>query len=174
MRVFWVAVIGLLSLAQAAAAQSDSASQAQPVPPKAAAQPVPVTVPAVSATPAPALTHVKRGDKVYIQPSDFGMALTAAILKKHVPVTVVSDSTKADFWIETHSKSSEEGEAERGAKVLAFGGFAGSGKHFDATVTARNRDGVVVFAYNSQKGDFQSAAQNVAKNLKKHIEENEK
>ena len=52
-----------------------------------------------------------------------------------------------------------------------LGGFAGSGKHFDATVTARNRDGIVVFAYNSQKGNFQSAAQNVAKNLKKHIEE---
>jgi hypothetical protein len=101
------------------------------------------------------------------------MALTAAILKKNVPVTVVSDSTKADFWIETASMASHEGGAERVAKVLAFGGFAGSGKHFDATVTARNRDGIIVFAYNSQKGNFQSAAQNVAKNLKSNIEENQ-
>jgi len=163
MRILWLALIGLLSSVQVATAQSDSASQAQPVP---------ATAQAIPATAAP--THIKRGDRVYVQPSDFGMALTAAILKKNVPVTVVSDSTKADFWIETASNASHEGGAERVAKVLAFGGFAGSGKHFDATVTARNRDGVVVFAYNSQKGNFQASAQNVAKNLKKHIEENQK
>jgi hypothetical protein len=165
-RIFCLALIGLLSSVQVAGAQSDSASQAQP--PKATAQPVPAAPPG-----APAPTQIKRGDRVYIQPSDFGMALTAAILKKNVPVTVVSDSTKADFWIETASKASHEGGAERVAKVLAFGGFAGSGKHFDATVTARNRDGIIVFAYNSQKGNFQSAAQNVAKNLKSNIEENQ-
>src|SRR5689334_6436277 len=154
MRILWLGLIGLLSFVQIACAQSDSASQAQP--PKDAAGAIPA---ASSALPAP--VHIKPGDKVYIQPSDFGMALTAAILKKNVPVTVIADSTKADFWIETASKASHEGGAERVAKVLAFGGFAGSGKHFDATVTARNRDGIVVFAYNSQKGNFQSAAQNV-------------
>ena len=167
MRIFWLGLIGLLSSVQVASAQSDSASQAQPS--KVVAQPVPS---APSTVPAPA--HIRAGDKVYIQPSDFGMALTAAILKKNVPVTVIADSTKADFWIETASKASHEGGAERVAKVLAFGGFAGSGKHFDATVTARNRDDIVVFAYNSQKGNFQSAAQNVAKNLKANIEENQK
>lgn len=158
-------MFALLLLARVASAQPDSVSQA----PSDSAKPMAITSQAI--TPAP--NHISRGDKVYIDQSDFGMALAAAILKKQVPVSVVADSSKADFWFATASKETREGGAERVAKVLAFGGFAGSGKHFDASVTARNRDGVIIFAYNSQKGNFQSAAQNVAKNLKKHIEESQ-
>jgi hypothetical protein len=120
---------------------------------------------------APAPTHIRPGDKIYIQPTDFGMALAAAILKKEVPVAVTTDSAKADFWISTTSLATHEGGGERVAKILVFGGWAGSGRHFDATATAVNRDGIVVFGYNSKKENFQSAAQNVAKNLKKHIME---
>jgi hypothetical protein len=158
------AVFALLMVASVARAQSDSVSTAPPESTRAIA-------PTQAAVSAP--NHIKPKDKVFIDQSDFGMALAAAILKKEVPVSVVADSSKADFWIATTSKESHEGGAERVAKVLTFGGFAGSGKHFDATVTIRNRDGVIVFAYNSQKGNFQSAAQNVAKNIKKHIEENQ-
>ncbi|HEY2924190.1 MAG TPA: hypothetical protein VGJ98_04420 [Candidatus Eisenbacteria bacterium] len=116
---------------------------------------------------APAPTKISPGAKVYIQPNDFGMALTAAFLKKNVPVSVLTDSTKADFWVLTTSKAKEEKTA---VKIVRFLGGAGSGDKFDATVTVLNRDGTVVFAYTSRKENSQSAAQNVAKNLKKQIE----
>ena len=117
-------------------------------------------------------THVRPGDRVYIEQSVFGMALAAAILKKEVPVSVTSDSTKAEFYIHTTSQESHEGGAERVAKILSFGGFAGSGEHYKASTTVTNRDGDVVFAYNSNKGNFQATAQNAAKNFKKYVEEN--
>ena len=116
---------------------------------------------------APAPTQVKPGDKVYVQPDDFGMALTAAFLKKKVAVSVVTDSSKADFWISTTSHAKEEKTA---VKIVRFLGGAGSGDKFDASVTMMNRDGTVVFAYTSRKENSQSAAQNVAKNLKKQME----
>jgi hypothetical protein len=144
-----------------AAASQGSTAQATEAPAQTAPSPV---------SPAPAPMKIKPGDRVYIQPGDFGMALTAAILKKKVPVTVLDDSTKADFWIQTVSSSSQEKTGVRIVKILAMGSAAGSGRHFQATVTVKNRDGAMVFAYNSQKENFQSAAQNVAKNLKKHIE----
>lgn len=141
--------------------------QATPVP-ATTTPPVTTTAPATT-TPAP--DHIRPGDKLYVPSDDFGLALSGAILKKKVQVAVVTDSTKADFWLRSTSKSTKEGGAERVAKVLAFGFGAGSGTHFDAAVTIANRDGVIVFAHNSKKGDFQSAAQNVASKLKNHIEE---
>jgi hypothetical protein len=129
-----------------------------------------VQAPAEAGTPAPARTHIRAGDRVYIEPSDFGMALSAAILKKKVPVTVTTDSTKADFYVRTTSEEHRAGGAEKVARI-AFGVF-GSGNTFKATTTVMNKDGDVVFAYNSKKENFQSAAQNIAKNLNKHIKEN--
>jgi hypothetical protein len=117
-----------------------------------------------------ASTRMPAGAKLFIENSDFGMALSAAILKKHVPVTVLTDSSKADFYVRTASSATKEGGAERVAKVLAFGMGAGSGKHFDATVTISNKDGAIVFAHNSKKENFQSAAQNIAGEIKKSIE----
>jgi len=98
------------------------------------------------------------------------MALSAAILKKHVPVIPTTDSAKADFFVLTVSNATKEGGAERVTKILAFGAGAGSGKHFDASVTITNRDGTIVFAHNSKKENFQSAAQNIAGEIKKSIE----
>ena len=156
------AVLVLLSLSLVAQTAADSTAQPSVVSTqRATVAPAPV---------APAPTRIKPGDMVYIQPGDFGMALTAAILKKKVPVSVVDDSTKADFNIQTTSSETHEKTGVRIVKILALGAGAGSGNHFDATVTAKNRDGVVIFAYNSRKENFQSAAQNVAKNLKKHID----
>jgi len=124
-----------------------------------------------SADPAPpAPTRVAPGARLYVEPTEFGMAFSAAILKKHVPVTSVTDKEKADFFVTTTSSSTQEKGAERVTKLLLFGGFAGSGKHFDATVSITNRDGAVVFAHNSKKSNFQSAAENVAGELKKNIE----
>jgi hypothetical protein len=57
-----------------------------------------------------------------------------------------------------------------GRRGLDVGGDHLRGKHFEATVTITNRDGAIVFAHNSKKENFQSAAQNIAGEIKKHIE----
>jgi len=116
----------------------------------------------------PARSHVRPGDRLFIQPTEFGLALSAAILKKEVPVTVTTDSASADFVVLTTSEAHRAGGAEKTARIL-FGSW-GSGDNFKASTTVLNRDGDVVFAYNSQKSNFQATAQNLAKNLKKHVE----
>lgn len=130
----------------------------------AAPAPTP-TVPAV-----PALTRMQRGAKLFIEPTEFGMALSAALLKKQAPVVAVTDREKADFFVNTSSNERIEKGGERIAKALVFGLFMGSGRHFSATVTITNRDGAVIFGHNSKKENFQSAAENIAKEIKKHID----
>ena len=109
---------------------------------------------------------------LFVEPTEFGQALAAALLKKQVPVRVTTDREKAThLLLETHA-AKQEGQGERVAKVLMLGGMAGSGKSFEATVSVTDRDGTVLFAHNMKKGNFQSAAEGIAKHLKKHIEEN--
>lgn len=119
--------------------------------------------------PSPAPTRIARGAVVYIEPTEFGMALSAAILKKHVPVVGTTDRSRAAFFVQTTSEQHKEGGAERVAKILVFGGFGGSGRSFNATVTIVNAEGSIVFAHNSKKGNFQSAAENIAKEILKHV-----
>lgn len=126
---------------------------------------VPTQVTASVAAP----THIPPGAKIYIEPSDFGMALAAAILKKKVPVVTMTDSSKSDFFVHTASNERIEKGGERVAKALVFGMWMGSGSHFSAAVTISNRDGAIVFAKNSKKENFQSAAENVASSLKLHV-----
>lgn len=114
--------------------------------------------------------RIPRDAVLYIEPTDFGQALSAAILKKKVPVRVTTDREKASYFLASSSEASKESSGERVAKVLVFGGFAGSGKSFEASVTITDVQSSVLFAYNTKKGNFQSAAEGVAKNLKKHVE----
>ena len=60
---------------------------------------------------------------------------------------------------------------ERVAKVLVLGWGAGSGKSRETSIVVTDTNGTVLFAYNTNKGNFQSAAEGVAKNLKNHIED---
>ena len=113
--------------------------------------------------------HIPKGAAIFLQNTEFGQALSAAILKKKVPVTLVTDREKADFVITETSQLFKEGSAERVTKVLVFGVFAGSGKTFEASVTCANRDGVIVFARNTSKPNIKSAAEDVASKLKDHI-----
>lgn len=160
-----VVTLGLFLAMMAAAQAQEPAPQQPATPEKASAGSLPTPAPA---TPAP--MHIPRDAKLFIEPSEFGMALAAALLKKHVPVAAVTDQEKADFFVKTASNATQEKTGERITKLILFGGFAGSGRHFDATVTVTNRDGAIVFAHNSKKENFQSAAENIAKELKKHIE----
>lgn len=147
-------------------------AQEPPTPTPAPAETAPLAPPSTpTATPAVAAPmRMHRGSKLFIEPSEFGMALSAAILKKKVPVVGLTERDKADFFVQTVSSATKEGTGERVAKLILFGGWAGSGKHFYATVTITNRDGAIIFAHNSKKENFQSAAENIAKEIKKHIE----
>ena len=138
-------------------------------PTTATAQAAQLPTAAIQPTASPAPMRVGRGARVFVEPTEFGMAVSAAFLKKKVPVVVVTDRDKADFFVQTTSTSTSEKTGERVAKILMFGAFAGSGRRFEGTVTMANRDGAIVFAHNSKKENFQSAAENVAKNLNKHI-----
>ena len=146
----------------------DSAAVAPVHDSASAAAPAPAT--AQSAVSVPAATHIEAGAKLFIERSEFGMALAAAILKKKVPVVSMTDSIKSEFFVHTASNERVEKGGERIAKALVLGAWMGSGTHFNATVTITNRDGAVIFAHNSKKDNFQSAAENVAAKLKKEIE----
>jgi hypothetical protein len=112
---------------------------------------------------------LKPNDVIYIEDSDFGQALSGAIMKKKVPVLVTTARDKASFFLEESSKATKEGSGERVAKVLAFGAFAGSGKTYEASVRLTNTDGIVLFAHNSKKENIRSAAEDVANKLKDYL-----
>lgn len=127
---------------------------------------------------APALaqapTTIAPNAVVFVEDSDFGQALSAALLKKKVPVLVTTQRDKATFYFEETSKASQEGAAERVTKVLAFGAFAGSGKTYEASVTMTNADGIVLFAHNAKKKDIRGAAEDTANKLNDHIKKQAK
>jgi hypothetical protein len=114
--------------------------------------------------------RIPPGVVLYVEPTDFGQALSAAILKKQVPVRVTTDREKATYFLTSTTQAKTEGQGERIAKVLVLGAWAGNGKSRDSSVSITDANGVVAFAYNTRKSNFQSAAEGVAKNLKNHIE----
>lgn len=100
---------------------------------------------------------------------DFGMAIAAGLLKKKVPVLVVTDIEKADYLIQHSSTRDEASSGVKIAKTI-FGGWGGNVK-FEGTFSVIDKEeSIVVFSYNVKKGNFQSAADAFAKHLKKHIE----
>jgi hypothetical protein len=114
--------------------------------------------------------RVVPGNRIYVDPAtDFGVALSAAIVKKKVPVVVTTNRDDAHFIVNATSNEKKEGSAERVTKILAFGAFAGSGKEFSASVMVTNPAGDLAFAYNVKKSNFQSAAEAFAKHLNNHI-----
>lgn len=95
---------------------------------------------------------------------DFGSAIAAALVKKKVNVSVVTDRAKSQWTIKTVSSQKEDTTGTKVAKMF-FGGssftqFEGTIQVIDNTSTA------VLYAYNVKKGNFQSAAEAFAKHLK--------
>jgi hypothetical protein len=98
---------------------------------------------------------------------DFGAALAAAIQKKEVPVTVVTDKTKSTWTIHSVSAQKEDSTGTKVTKILAFGAFAGSFTQFSGTIQViDNESSAVLYAYNIKKSNFQSAAEAFAKHFK--------
>jgi hypothetical protein len=105
--------------------------------------------------------------------TDFGAALRAALFKKEVPVTVVTDPAKAALTIRSTSSHREDSTGTRVAK-MAFGFWGGSG-HFEGTIEVLdNESSAVVFAFNVKKGNYQSAAESFAKHFKNDYLEKKK
>ena len=96
---------------------------------------------------------------------DFGSAIAAALVKKEVPVVVVTDHSKAQWTIKSLSSQKEDTTGTKVAK-LAFG-FGGGFTKFEGTIQViDNESSAVLYAYNVKKGNFQSAAEAFAKHFK--------
>lgn len=97
--------------------------------------------------------------------ADFGVALRAALIKKEVPVKVVTDPAKAELLIKSTSSHREDSTATKIAKIAFLGG--GGFGHFEGSIEViDNESSAVVFAYNVKKGNYQSAAEAFAKHFK--------
>jgi hypothetical protein len=113
---------------------------------------------------------IQPGSKVFITPIEggFDTYLSAALVKKEVPLTVVTIKEKADFEITGIAESEKAGWAK-----MAFLGSGQSNEQASIKVT-NLKTGVVAFAYAANKGSAargkQSAAESCAKHLKARIE----
>jgi len=127
--------------------------------------------------PVGALIFVESGETVDASNSthkaantDFGIAIAAALRKKQVPVTVVTDVEKADYIIKQTSSASEDSTGTKIAKLALFGGLSGGFHHFEGSMSVVHKESTaVVFSYNVKKSNFQSAADSFAKHLKNHM-----
>ncbi len=95
---------------------------------------------------------------------DFGAAIAAALVKKQVPVAMVTDQTKSQWTIKTVSSQREDTTGTKVAKMV-FGG--GGFTKFDGAIQVVDNDSsAILYAYNVKKGNFQSAAEAFAKHFK--------
>lgn len=113
---------------------------------------------------------IPAGSKVFVTPlpDGFETFLTAGIIKKQVPLTVVNNKEKADFEISAISDSEKAGWAK-----MFFMGSAQSREEASIKVTDLKTD-EIVYAYSVHKGSSvrgkQSAAEACAKHLKEKIQ----
>ncbi len=117
----------------------------------------------------PAAKPIPAGSRIYVAPISGGFEnyIVAAILKKKVPVVLVTDQTKADYEISGVSES----EKANWAKML-FMKSGASAEQASVQVVDR-KNGEVVFAYSVNKANSargkQSAGEACAKHLKGKI-----
>jgi hypothetical protein len=113
------------------------------------------------------------GPKIYVQAeSGFTTALTAAIVKKNVPVTIVEDKTGADYVLQSASvDSKDESGAGKVARCLFLDCVGMNGFSEVSVKLVRTRDSSVVWAYQVRKANsgpvgVQSLSEAIAKHLK--------
>ena len=145
---------------------------------KTAAPAAPAPAAAPPAAPAPEVTPpappTQSGEpRIFVKADpDFGVALTAALNKKHAPATIVLDERSADYVLQSAAVAAKE---ESGASKIArclFAYCAGiEGTSSVSVQLVQVRDGSVVWAYQVRKGNggpvgIQSLSEAVAKHLK--------
>jgi len=109
--------------------------------------------------------HITPGANLYIEPNNgFDTYLTAAILRKHVPLTVVRERTHADFIASTDV---EHGKEPGFAQTWVLHKHQ---RNEDASVTITSaRTSAVVWAYSVHKYDAQRGEQSTAEAVAKHL-----
>lgn len=96
---------------------------------------------------------------------DFSAAISAALVKKKVPVTTVMEPDKAQWIIKAVSSQKEDTTGTKVAKLILGGGSA-SFTQFEGAIQVIDRESSeVLFAYNVKKNNFQSAAEAFAKHF---------
>jgi hypothetical protein len=113
---------------------------------------------------------IERGSRIYIAPIEggFDTFLAAAIIKKQVPVVVVTDRAKADYEITGIASTERAGWA----KMLFMG--VDNSNDLASIKVVELKTSEVVYGYAVKKGNSyrgkQSAAEACAKHLKGKIE----
>jgi hypothetical protein len=112
--------------------------------------------------------------RIFIAPQDgFESYISAAIVKKHVPVVVTQDETQAQFVLTSAVLAKEESTGSKVARCL-FAYCAGIQGTQTATVQLVNaQTHEVAWAYNVRKASataYQSSAEAIAKHLKQYFE----
>jgi hypothetical protein len=113
---------------------------------------------------------IERSSRIYIAPIEggFDTYLAAAIIKKQVPVVVVTDRTKADYEVTGIASTEKAGWA----KMLFMG--VDNSNDMASIKVVELKSSEVVYGYAVRKGNSargkQSAAEACAKHLKEKIE----
>lgn len=110
--------------------------------------------------------HIPKGAKVYIAPMEgFETYLSAALMKKEVPLSIVASKDAADFEITGNSETQKAGWA----KTI----MTGNGRADErGSITVTNlKSGVIVYAYAADKGSAFRGKQSVAESCAKHLKE---
>jgi hypothetical protein len=111
--------------------------------------------------------RIPKGAKIYVAPLENGyhIYLTAAMIKKEVPVTMVTDREKADFELSAVTESEKAGWA----KML----FQKSGASAEqASIQVVNiKTSTIVFGYNVNKSNSARGKQSSSEACAKHIKE---
>jgi len=119
-----------------------------------------------------AMAHAQNPSMYIAADPSFQTALTAAMVKKDVPVTVVTDQTSAEFTL--HSAPVDSKAESTGSKFARcmFADCVGiNGFSAVSVELIRNRDHAVVWAYQVRKANsgplgIQSLSEAIAKHLK--------
>jgi hypothetical protein len=118
----------------------------------------------------PSAKPIESGSRVYVSPIEggFDTFLTAAIIKKKVPITVVTDKSRADYEISGIAESEKAGWA----KMLFMS--SDQSRELASVKVVELKTGDIVYGYAVHKGNSyrgkQSAAEACAKHLKEKIE----
>jgi hypothetical protein len=175
----------LIALKSAGASDKVLSAVVQKISGTAPAVPVPIPPPPAAAVakqvgsepvaPSPGATSANPSGepRIFVKAeSDFSVALTAALNKKHAPATVVLDEKSADYVLQSAGVAAKQ---ESGASKIARCLFAYcvgiEGTSSVSVQLVRVSDGSVVWAYQVRKGNggpvgIQSLSEAIAKHLK--------
>jgi hypothetical protein len=111
--------------------------------------------------------NVPSGSKLYIEPmGGYETYLTAAILSKKVPVTVVLDKAPADYNVVGNWKEEDGGTSGNGSLVSPL--HKRTNYSLNASV-ADPKTSAVVFSYSSQKSESHDASKEIAEDWASHL-----